>query len=477
MTALTRREFVSAVAAGIGSLPLACRRPEQPPNILLVLADQFRASALGCLGNPHVHTPHLDALAATGVAFTQAFACAPVCSPCRAQILTGKLTGEPGKGKGLARLLYKLPLEETTLAEVLHARGYATGYIGKWHLSPRGTVRADGFVPPGRARQGFDEWAAVEVPRGHYDTVYYRDTPEPLVARGFACDVETDLAIDFLRRHRDGPFCLVVSWNPPHHPYEPPPEHDRYAAADLPVPLHVPEGLAERARRSLAKYYGLVSAVDANLGRLVAALAELNLRQETIVTFLSDHGDMLYSRGVPAGQKRRPWRESSQVPWLLSFPRRLEAGRRWEGLAGSIDVLPTLLGLAGVAAPPGVQGADLSAALCGEEATERDSLFLHMSGTSAGTPMGAPWRAVRTRDAWFAISGGVAGGDWLLYDLHGDPDETRNLVGNPAYRPLKEDLRERLAGWRRRIGDDLDLAAFHARPAAAPERRRGATPQ
>lgn len=169
-----------------------------------------------------------------------------MCSPARAQIFTGKLSGESGKRKR-GNLMYKLPLNETSIAEILRREGYATGFIGKWHLSPHGVDTPRGFVPPGPARQGFDEWAAVEVPAGHFNAKYFTDTPEPI--RGFSCDVETDLAIRFIESHRDRPFFLAVSWNPPHNPYTPPREFDVYEPAAMPLRPNVPERFHGIARK------------------------------------------------------------------------------------------------------------------------------------------------------------------------------------------------------------------------------------
>ncbi len=460
----TRRQFLGGLAAGLALA--GCRRQEPAagqPNVVLLIADQLRSSALGCTGNEVVKTPHLDRLAAQGALFTNAFACSPVCSPARAQILTGKFSGSSGKIRKPGNLLYKLPLEETTLAEILRQQGYATGFIGKWHLSPQDLETANGFVPPGPARQGFKTWAAIEVPSGHYNAKYFTDSPQPLVARGFSCDVETDLAIDYLESHRDQPFFLTVSWNPPHNPYTPPRPFDVYDPATIPLHPNVPAELAATARESLAGYYGLISAVDANVGKILDALETLDLTRQTIVLFVSDHGDMHGSQGVrlEEGAKRRPWSESCQVPFLVSYPGTVVPGQVHDALVGTVDIVPTLLALAGVEVPGWVQGLDHSPLILGEPFHERSSIFLHITAGGRSTPLAAPWRAVRTKEHLFAVSAGLEQGDWLLYDLRQDPFEMVNLIDDPARGDRKQDLRTQLDAWRTEIGDDLDLRQFY----------------
>ena len=482
MKTTDRREFIRSTALSVGASVLATGwggcgpRPEKtpgedrraaakPPNVLIVLCDQLRSSALGCMGNDHVLTPNIDELARRGVRFENAFACSPVCSPCRSQILTGKLTGPRGTRNELGSFLYKLPLSETTIAEHLRDAGYATGYIGKWHVSPHGVRRPDGFVPPGEPRHGFDYWAAIEVPHDHYDAKYFRDSPEPLVARGFSCNVETDLAIRFIEDRGDAPFFLMLSWNPPHDPYKPPPEHDVYNPDDIPLRPNVPDDLRRRAQYQLAGYYGLISAVDFNLGRILSRLDELDLTRDTLICFCSDHGSMLYSQGVlqQDGAKRRPWRESAQVPMILCYPRSIEPGQVRDTFIGSIDVMPTLLGLAGLATPGDVQGRDFSPLLLGQPCDEPDSIFLHITARGRTTPFSAPWRAVRTSDWMYAASGGLEDGDWLLYDLAQDPYEMNNLIDDPGHQARKDEMKARLEDWRRHFRDSLDLGQFYAR--------------
>ena len=169
------------------------------PSILLILPDQMRGQDLGCMGNPEVRTPNLDRLASQGVLFRNTFANTPVCCPARAIILTGKYAHE----NGMVANDLRLRESETTLAEILAAQGYRTGFIGKWHLD--GGKRLPGFVPPGPRRQGFEFWAANECDHRHFRPTYFRDTDRPITEDRFEPEVWTDRAIEFLKQAGDEP--------------------------------------------------------------------------------------------------------------------------------------------------------------------------------------------------------------------------------------------------------------------------------
>jgi arylsulfatase A-like enzyme len=217
--------------------------PKDRPNVLLIIPDQLRAQALGCMGNPDVQTPHLDRLAAEGILFRHTFANTPVCCPARAILLTGKY---PHKNGMVANDL-RLRESETTLAKLLKEQGYQTGFIGKWHLD--GGKRDPGFVPPGPRRQGFDFWAACECRHDHFNPFWFRDTPEPVRSPKFEAEALTDVAIEFLRANRSKPFFLVLSMGPPHDPYGAPPEYmKQYDPAKLTMRKNWQAGVPQAGR-------------------------------------------------------------------------------------------------------------------------------------------------------------------------------------------------------------------------------------
>lgn len=423
----------------------------RPPNLLLVFPDQMRAEAMGCTGNLDVRTPCLDALAAEGTRFGCAIANCPVCTPSRGTMLTGRY---PLSHRALANDL-PLPEDERTMGDILSKAGWSTGYIGKWHLDG---VPRDRFTPPGPRRHGFDYWAAWNCAHAYFRGRYHRDAPEPLDIQGYEPDGQTDLALDFIRARQHEPWALVLSWGPPHDPYAQVPAADRA--------LYDPEALTPRAnapdadRRALADYYAAVTALDRNVGRLCALLAELDLAASTLMVFTSDHGDMLFSHGMRG--KQRPYDESIRVPLIFRYPGVVPAGRLAPDLFTLADLLPTVLGLMDVSPPDGVQGQDLSALVRGGEAPSPSSAFLlHPVPVDAGAdPVRAEWRGVRTARYTYAAR---LAGPWVLYDNVADPLQERNLVGESAYATVRRELEMELESWLRRTSDPFRAWQEHIR--------------
>ncbi len=317
---MTRRSFLGACAAALD----AYAAPAKPPNILFILPDQLRSQALGCMGNPDVRTPNIDRMAAEGLILPNTFANTPVCCPARANILTGTYASRNGMTANDLRLRES----ETSIADLLGRAGYRTGFIGKWHLD--GGPRMPGFIPPGPRRHGFQFWAANECNHSHFNTQYFRDTPEPIAIHKFEAEAWTDIALDFMKASTQ-PYFLIVSMGPPHDPYKAPPE---FASLYDPAKLHMranwQEGKGLPGPKEISEYYGNVSAVDQQVGRLLAAADK-----DTIVLLSSDHGDMLGSEGRRL--KRKPWEESICVPGIVRYPARVKAGSRSEAIFTHVD--------------------------------------------------------------------------------------------------------------------------------------------
>jgi arylsulfatase A-like enzyme len=405
--------------------------PERP-NVLFVLVDQMRASAMGCAGNDQVHTPTLDRLAEEGVLCERAYTPDPVCTPARASILTGQYPHQHGVVNNNVRI----PQTGETLACCLREAGYDTGYIGKWHLDGNPKV---GYTPPGPRRQGFDYWEGFnrghEHLRGH---PRFTEDGELYWAEGYQPAVQTDLALDFMGEHADAadPFFTMLSWGPPHTPFEAPAEYSAmYDPEELELRENVPESEdTPELREDLAEYYALVTSLDDQMERLLDFLDERGIAEDTLVVFTSDHGEQLGSVGHY--RKGFPFEESINVPLLARYPEGLPAGERREGLVNLIDLLPTFLGWAGAEVPDRVQGRDARAFLRGD-APGRDAVYVE-----GEVPFHDEWRAVRTEDAMLAV-------DRLLeirhlYDTEADPYQMENLAGDPAAADLQEELFDRL---------------------------------
>lgn len=441
MTRPTRRDLLAAAATPLPPLIRAAR----PPNVLFIFPDQMRAHALGAMGNPDVRTPCLDRLAAQGVLFENTLANSPVCSPARAVMLTGKYAHR----NGMVANDLRLRESEVTLAELLAAAGYRTGFIGKWHLD--GGPRLPGFVPPGPRRQGFQFWAANECSHRHFDNTYFRDDPTPIRTDRFEPEVWTDLALEFLDggARRRQPFFLMIALGPPHDPYGAPESYMR---------MYDPDRLTMRANwraapgvpgpKEIAGYYAAVTAIDDQIARLLEGLERLGMAEETIVWFTSDHGDMLGSHGLRL--KRKPHEESIRVPGILRYPARVRAGRRERALFSHADFAPTLLALCGLRIPRAMQGSDLSRVILEQEGDGPSSAYFQIFGPFAGDAVPAGWRGVRTRRYMYAR---FQHRPWLLFDLEKDPFQLENLAEDPGAGELRREMEALLAGWMRRTGD------------------------
>lgn len=447
---LTRREFVqlgigAAAALTLGGTleSLQAAAAARKPNVLFVFADQMRAASLACLGCPDIRTPNMDKLARQGLLFSNCISNYPVCTPYRASLLTGRFS----TATGVAANGVELQNKETTIAEVLKGQGYKTGYIGKWHLEKNNVA----FVPKDR-RQGFDYWAVRNNGGPHWDSYYCGDTEEQIPMPGYVPDFATALAIDFINKNKTSPFCLFLSWGCPHPAYDPPKKYaDMYDPEKLKQRPNVPD---ESYRETLRQYYGAITALDDNIGRLMTALDKAGVAQDTIICFTSDHGDMMGSQGRIG--KNVPWEESINVPFIVRYPRRIKAGDKTDMLLSTVDIMPTLLGLCGAPVPKAVQGLDLSQQVIGKVGKKPESVLIErvIAGKEPGIPV-QEWRGVRTMRYTYARGKSKP---WLLYDNVKDPYQKQNLVGKPEAKSIQAKLDAELTNWLKRVGDDFATA-------------------
>ncbi len=457
---LNRREFLASTGALAGAWSCATGPADSEPrlNVLFLFPDQMRAHAMGCMGNPDVRTPHLDRLAAEGMLFRNHFANSPVCCPARAIILTGKYAHTNGM---IANDL-RLREAETSVAEVFAEAGYRTGFIGKWHLD--GGPRQPGWVPPGPRRQGFEFWAANEVSHQHFDTHYFRDDPEPIPIKTFEAEVWTDIGIEFLRESKeDGrPFFLTVQMGPPHDPYIAPEEYmAMYDPDEIQLRPNFDGDTSDRelrpspypgvpGRKEIAAYYAMVTAVDDQVGRILAELDDLGMRDTTIVIVSSDHGDMLGSHGTRL--KRKPWEESIKVPGIVRHPAG-PTGVETDAIFSHVDITPTLLSLCGLSPTPEMQGSDLSPVILGTAEEGPSSAYFQIFGPFLAGGVERGWRGVRTQSHMYART---QEGPWVLYDLEADPYELKNLAQDPEAADVRAELEAELDAWMARNGDSWD---------------------
>jgi arylsulfatase A-like enzyme len=408
------------------------------PNLVFVLADQWRAQELGYMGNAQILTPHLDQFASESLIFENSIATLPVCAPWRASFLTGQYPLTHG-------IFYNdkpLPNEALTLAEIYQAEGYKTGYIGKWHLNghQRGEEPFSGRDKPIPAdrRQGFEYWKVREVSHNYNNSFYFDEHNQKHTWPGYDVFPQTDSAISFIAKNKTKPFALVLSYGPPHDPYFSAPEEFKklYDASKLTVRPNVPEEFQDSARKVLAGYYAHATAIDHAFGKLIRALDSMGLADNTLVVFTSEHGDMLMSKGVL--KKQRPWDESIQVPLLIRYPEKLgKSSQRVKNPIGTPDLLPTLLGLSGISKPSTIEGKDFSPDLIqGKEISNEASLIMlpvpfHEWQFSNG---GREYRGIRTARYTYVKD---LMGPWLLYDNQTDPYQLKNLVNDSQFAALQ----------------------------------------
>ena len=465
------------------------------PNVLMIYADQMRYDCMGCSDNPDVKTPHLDRLSGEGVFFNEAFTSYPLCTPFRGSLLTGRYAHRTGLYSNHFPIRTDLP----SLAAQLKREGYKTGYFGKWHLygGPK-----PGFVPPGPDRLGFEYFVGYNRGHQYMDAVFYRDTDQPYHCKRFEPDFQTDHTIEFMDRvvnsPKDDPFLAYVCFGPPHFPMDMP-EYWRkmYDADAIRLPHGVPDpelqkhrarvrvekefggdaNFGERSktdkfegmdpdietewqiRKFVAEYYGMISNIDYNVGRLLNWLDARDLAKDTMVVFFSDHGDMLGQHGSYCGIKRQAYRSSAHVPLLVRYPKRFAEGKRVMSLVDvAVDTMPTILETCGVEIPEGVQGISYLPLLegSGDEPTRDHVQFELMKADFGGRSERhvKPERGIRTK-SWLYVR--KEDRPLYLFDQANDPFETSNLVNDPAFSQIRKELDARVLWNMEETGDAWNL--------------------
>ncbi len=410
------------------------------PNVIFVFADQWRQQATGFAGNPTVKTPVLDALAKESVHFTHAVSECPVCCPYRASLLTGQRPLTHGVFMNDVYLEHKSP----SIADAFTKAEYDTAYIGKWHVDGHGRSK---YIPPER-RQGFDYWNVLECTHDYNRSPYYSgNCDEQKLWEGYDAAAQTRCAENYIRsRNDERPFFMVLSWGPPHEPYETAPEEFRqmYRPEQIALRPNVPETMEKEAREWLHGYYAHCSALDTCLGSLLKTIDECAMTDDTILVFTSDHGDMLGSQDET--KKQRPWDESIRVPFLLRYPNLPDwTPRETPAPISAADIMPTLLGLCDIDIPNSVEGLDFSEHISGGDDPAGGSVLLtcpHPFGQwNRYDHNGKEFRGLRTQRYTYVRD---LNGPWLLYDNEQDPYQLNNLINQTDCSELQQQLDRQL---------------------------------
>ncbi len=435
------------------------------PNVVVFFTDQQRWDSTGLHGNPLELTPNFDRLALEGTHVATCCTCQPVCAPARASLQTGLFA----TATGVWRNGIVLPASLKTLGGYFGDAGYATAYIGKWHLGSGNPV-------PRAEQGGYQTWIGANTTEWvsePYRTVLFDNDGRELRFPGYRVDATTDAMIRWIDAHQGDPFFVFCSFLEPHFQNHlddyPAPDgyRERYTGRWIPPDL---AALGGSTHQHLGGYWGIVKRLDEALGRLMDALKSLGLIEKTIVLFTSDHGCHFKTRN---GEYKRSGHESSvRVPTFLTGPGFFGGGRIRKPVS-LVDLPPTLLDAAGIAVPSSMHGRSLLPLLHGVDVEWPEELFIQISEAEVG-------RAVRTQRWKYGVvapgKDGLkdAGSDRYvesyLYDLQHDPYELTNLIGLESHRHVAEIMWERLN--RRMVQAGEPLAVIGPAPARKQEWRR-----
>ena len=452
------------------------------PNIIYVMADQLRYDMLGYAGNYKAITPNLDRMAEQGLNFKNCVSVTPVCASHRASLLTGKYTSSTGVVTNEIRF----HPNQKTIAHVLSENGYETGYIGKWHLwaniaGHHGEFETS-YVPPGEFRMGFDGyWAAYNFNHKNFEGYYYEDTTErKTYAKPYEPEAQFDMAMRFIEQKSDeeAPFAMFLNIGIPHDPWikENVPEefYNKFIDTEFNLPdtwQDTPDPYMDRNtnqerwlevwKKEIPEqkrvYYAMVASLDVYMGRLLDKLKALNIDEETIVIFSADHGEMFGENGRV--YKLTFYESAARIPLLIRWPGKIPAGFESDVTINTPDLMPTILGLTGLPIPDGVEGMDLSTTCLGEKGEEPEFAFLQGMGHTYLWRDGHEWRAVR--DKRFTYAKYLVDGKELLFDNLKDPQQTRNLVDDPFYFEVYQQMQTRMESKMEVLNDEFQLMSWY----------------
>lgn len=458
---------LTALLLACGGGPAEQADDSPPPNFVFLLLDDVRFDDLGFTGHPFVQTPHFDRMANEGMVFNNVFTATPLCSPNRASILTGLYAHSHGITDNIDRSEQSHRLQ--TFPLLMQQAGYETAFVGKWHMG----------VDP-TARPGFDEWLSIQG-QGRYFDPEVNDNGESKEIKGYATDIFSERAAEFIRRDREKPFLVYLSHKAVHPnifqnadgSIESMPEDHGFTPPER--LLHLYEGM-KPSRRPNAETYGkdkkalmrdipglpdlgpetgttdevilnrlrMLTAADEGFAKVLRALEDTGALEDTVIVVTSDHGYFYGEHGL-FKERRLAYEEIARMPLAIRYPKLFRAGSDSDAFVVSTDLAPTVLDLAGVEAPPDLHGRSL-APLAGAETPDdwRDSALIeYYSDTVWPRLVKMGYQAVRTRE-WKLIHYTDLEGMDELYDLRHDPYEQKNLIDAPEAQEKLAELQQEL---------------------------------
>ncbi len=444
---LTRRELITRAGALAAALSLVGEevRAESVgrPNFVFILTDDQRYDAMSGAGHPFLKTPNIDRIAKEGALFKNAFVTISLCSPSRACFLTGKYAHSHGVKDNKTPMSDDLP----TWPRLLQKAGYDTAFIGKWHM--------DGQEGP---RPGFNRWVSFKG-QGSYDNPIINVDGVTSKHSGYMTDILTDYAVSWLRKSRKEPFCLYLCHKAVHGPFKPAERHAHIFDQIKPEwPTSSQEELTgkpdwfvnrQQMRRGkqtdeefaqfVRRYYATVMGIDESVGKVLAALDELGVTDNTVIAFAGDNGFFIGEHGML--DKRAAYEESIRIPFLMRYPKMIKPGTTVEKMVLNIDLCPTMLDIAGIQIPQGLHGRSLKPLFDGSASNWReDFLYEYFYEPPFATPT---IRAVRTQQ-WKYVEYPDSNYPAELYDIQEDPHEMKNLIGEPSRADVVSEMKTRL---------------------------------
>jgi arylsulfatase len=449
----------------------------EKPNILWFCTDQQRFDTIHSLGNHLIRTPNTDRLIKHGTCFTQAYAQSPVCTPSRASFLTGRYA----RTTRCRQNGQQIPSYERLLSRLFADQGYVCGLAGKLHLSSCAAGRVESRIDDGYSvfhwshhpqpdwpENGYTQWLSQHGKT--WDQLYHSGKGTPYVKEGVPAEFHqttycAEKTIEFIREQQNQNWFFSFNCFDPHHPFDPPAEYfEKYDVDSMPLPKIQPgeldnkpryqkldskwahnepgyfdvQAMTDRDRREVtAAYYAMVELIDDQLGRIIKALEETNQLENTLIIFMSDHGEMLGDHGL---YLKGPhfYDESVRVPLVLHWPKGIKAGVQCTALFELLDLAPTLCDLSGIPQYEGFQGRS-AAKICqgnADPTSHRDHVFSEYC--NAWTHHHAYGSMLRTETDKIVVYHGTEDGE--LYDLEKDPDEFENLWKNPNQQDRKLEL-------------------------------------
>jgi len=452
------------------------------PNLVYMFADQLRLCSTGYYGDKRAQTPNIDKLAENSCNLINAVSGHPVCAPYRATLFTGKYT----TSTGMVINEIRISPNHRSIAHVMNDNGYETAYIGKWHMYANELGNhydpKNSYIPAGPDRLGFDGFFAGY--NFHHEnfgvhSYYHLNSPEKISYPGFEPDCQTDMAIEQLKRLKDSdkPFALFLSIGIPHDPWDEwncdPEAYARFADTEFTLPEnYLPENdkyadawarLSPKERDSLPYwmkgYYSMAAKVDDDVGKMLNALDELGLSDDTIFVFTSDHGELFGAHGRRA--KNIFYEEAVRVPFLMKWGQNIPVGTN-DVCLNTVDIMPTLLSMMGMGdcIPEEVEGHDLSECILGDEkAYQPEGALMMGTGATAAWEDGHEWRAFRTKKYTYATY--LVDGSELFFDNESDPLQMHDLSKDPAYKADFECVKALMHAEMERVNDKFHPSSYY----------------